>query len=287
MRSGRSVLKWLGLRLVIYYALGCTIPAIFLGEFAVHPANRAISPAGAESMATRMGVALQDVVINAEDGIALRGWFMRPARANGKAVLLLHGVADDRRGMMTLAKLFLSHGFSVLVPDSRGHGESGGYPSFGVKEVGDVKKWYDWLKANAGASFIYALGESMGAAIALQSIKGVPFAAVVAESPFANFRDIAYIRVGQFLGTGAWMGRIVLRPAVELAFLYCLATRGVWLPEASPEKAVAGTTVPVLLIHGLADDSIPFQQSEKIQAKNPAHVSLWKVPQAMRAVGIS
>jgi hypothetical protein len=47
------------------------------------------------------------------------GWFARPAKANGDAVRLLHGVGDNRKAMMGFAELFLSNGFGALVPDSR------------------------------------------------------------------------------------------------------------------------------------------------------------------------
>src|SRR5258708_28091707 len=119
-------------------------------------------------------------------------------------------------------------------------------------------------------------------AILLQSVeKDNLFCAVVAESSFASFRQIAYVRVGQFFHSGAWLGKVALRPAVELAFLNRRGlTRGVDLTHASPERSVVGSQVPILLIHGLADDNIPFQQSERIQAHDPAEIVLWEVPNA-------
>jgi hypothetical protein len=132
------------------------------------------------------------------------------------------------------------------------------------------------------------MGESMGAAILLQSVREeTQFCAVVAESPFASFRQIAYVRVGQFIGTGTWLGKFALRPAVELAFLYGRITRGVFLTDASPEDAVVGSRVPILLIHGLADTNIPFQQSEWIRSHNPADVMLWEVPGAGHCGAVS
>ncbi len=268
---------------VICYAVLCTILALFLGELAFHPQRVPVGKRqSAEAIAARFGAALQDVSITARDGSRLRGWFASPANANGDAVILLHGVGDNRHGMFGFAELFLSKGFSVLVPDSRGQGESGGeFPTYGVKEKDDVHRWFVWLTTQEHPQCVFGMGESMGAAILLQAIKSEHrFCAVVAESPFASFRQIAYLRVGQFVGTGAWLGRVILRPAVELAFLYGRITRRVNLTDASPENSVVGSRVPIFLIHGLADDNIPFQQSERIRAHNPDDITLWEVPGA-------
>ena len=270
---------------VVCYAAFCAILAIFLGELAFRPQRvRVTERHSAEATAARFGAALRDVSITARDGSHLQGWFASPAKANGDAVILLHGVGDNRQGMMGFAALFLSNGFTVLVPDSRGQGESGGdFPTYGLKESGDVHRWFDWLvmQQQQNAKCVFGMGESMGAAVLLQSVeKENRFCAIVAESSFASFRQIAYVRVGQFFHTGTWLGRIVLRPAVEIAFLYGRLTRGVNLADASPERSVVGSRVPILLIHGLADDNIPPQQSERIRAHNPEEIVLWEVPLA-------
>jgi dipeptidyl aminopeptidase/acylaminoacyl peptidase len=272
------------IRMVVFsYALLCSILAISLGELAFRPQRvRVTKRQSAEATAARFGAALRDVSITASDGSHLQGWFARPADANGDAVILLHGVGDNRQGMMGFAELFLSSGFAVLAPDSRAQGESGGdFPTYGLKESDDVHRWFDWLVIQQRPKCAFGMGESMGAAVLLQALeKERRFCAVVAESSFASFRQIAYVRVGQFFHTGAWLGRIVLRPAVEMAFLYGRLTRGVNLADASPERSVVGSRVPILLIHGLADDNIPPQQSERIRAHNPFEIVLWGVPNA-------
>jgi uncharacterized protein len=268
---------------VVCYAVFCAILAIFLGELAFRPQRvRVNERQSAEATASRFGAILQDVSVTANDGSQLQGWFARPAKANGDALILLHGVADNRQGMMGFAELFLSNGFTVLVPDSRAQGESGGaFPTYGLKESDDVHRWFDWLVMQQHPECVFGMGESTGAAILLQSIeKEHRFCAVVAESSFASFRQIAYVRVGQFFHTGTWLGRIVLRPAVEAAFQYGRLTRGINLADASPERSVVGSHAPILLIHGLADDNIPFQQSERIRAHDPADIVLWEVPLA-------
>jgi pimeloyl-ACP methyl ester carboxylesterase len=172
-------------RVVLCYALICAIFAIFLEELAFRPQRVLITQRQkAEATASRFGALLQDVSVTASDGSHLQGWFARPRNANGDAVILLHGVGDNRQGMMGFAELFLSQDFSVLVPDSRAQGESGGdFPTYGIKESDDVGRWFDWLVMHQRPKCVFGIGESMGAAILLQAVeKESRFCAVVAES---------------------------------------------------------------------------------------------------------
>ena len=199
---------------IVTYATCCAVLAVFLGELAFHPQRRPISERPlAQAMAARFGAPLEDVFVTASDGARLQGWFAHPAKSNGNAVILLHGVADNRQGMTGFAELFLSHGYSVVLPDSRAHGVSGGnFPTYGVMEAGDVRAWYDWVRVRDRPNCVFGIGESMGAAIVLQALKTTPFCAVVAESPFASFRQIAYIRVGEVFRAGScWAGRSYAR----------------------------------------------------------------------------
>jgi hypothetical protein len=122
---------------------------------------------------------------------------------------------------------------------------------------------------------MFGLGESMGAAQLLQSLpKESRFCAVVAESPFATFREVAYARFGLQFHTGPWVGRTFFRPAVDVGSLYVRFHYGMNMEAASPERAVIGTKIPVLLIHGMQDTNIPPYHSDLIQANNPSSVTV-------------
>ena len=127
----------------------------------------------------------------------------------------------------------------------------------------------------------------MGAAQLLQSLAAEPeFCSVVAESPFSSFREAAYDRMGQQLGTGAWAGRTLLNPAVGAGILYARWKYGVNLGDASPQAAVAQSRVPVLLIHGRKDDNLPPRHSEMIYRMSHGTVELWE-PENAGHVGAS
>ena len=196
-------------------------------------------------------------------------------------VLLLHGLSDNRLGMIGYAEFFLDHHYSVVMPDARAHGDSeGALATYGLLERRDVAEWASWIRQNLHPACIFGFGESMGAAQLLQSLDDTNmFCAVAAESPFSNLREIGYDRVGQFFHTGPWLGRTLLRPVIEVAFLDSRWKYGIDLRLVSPETAVMNTTVPVLLIHGQVDSNIPVRHSRRIKSVAP-NVVLWEVPNA-------
>jgi dipeptidyl aminopeptidase/acylaminoacyl peptidase len=239
----------------------------------------------AVALADRDGATLAPVSISADDGAPLSGWAIRPDHQNGNAVIVLHGVSDNRAGMLGAADLFLRQGYFVLLPDARAHGLSGGaIATYGIKESDDIRNWFEWTKQTQASHCIDGLGDSMGAAQLLQSLNKEPgFCAVVAESSFANFREASFVRMGQQIDAGAWAGRTVLRPAVEFGFLYARWRYGVDLSLAAPDEAVAHSRVPVLLIHGLKDTNLPPRNSEMIVARNheqSGRLVLWEPPEA-------
>ena len=279
MKVVQLVARW-GLACVLVWLILCAAIGILSVEGALHPRRSPLTESDEESaqaIAVQNHAALSDVQIAADDGVTLRAWTLRPQVANGDAVILLHGQADNREGMLSNANMLLRHGYSVVLPDARAHGESGGpIATYGVKEADDVRRWYEWIERAQAPHCIDGLADSMGAAILLDSLATEPgFCAVSAESSFSTFQEAAYDRLGQQFGTGAWLGRTLLRPAFEAGLLYARIRYGVDLEQASPQSAVAASKVPVLLIHGLADNNLPPRHSEQIKAANSA-VELWE-----------
>jgi len=287
MKRMLKLMFWSAVLVAVWLA-ACAAIGLVAGEMALHPGRRALGPtaeADAQAIAARDHAELKEVSVTAADGATLRAWSIRPSHGNGDTVILLHGHTDNRLGMLGNADLLLRHGYSVLLPDARAHGVSGGdLATYGVKEAGDVRLWYDWIERSESPRCIDGLGESMGAGLLLESLRTTPgFCAVVAESTFASFREASYDRLGEKLGAGAGAGRTLLRPAVEAGFLYARWRYGVDLEQASPQNAVAASRVPVLLIHGLKDTNLPPRHSEMIVAhsssRNPA-VVLWEPSEA-------
>jgi uncharacterized protein len=279
------------LLLLTLYLAFCLVAGIYVADGTLHPARRPLTPeeeATMHDIAHHLDADLAEVSITTPDAITLRAWTIHPHTSNGDAVILLHGLGDNRIGMTGYAQLLLAHGFTVLLPDARAHGVSGGQlATYGLLERNDIHQWFDFLAAQNQPRCIFALGESMGAAELLQSLTVEPhFCAVAAESSFSSFRDIAYDRMGQPFHLGPWFGRTIFRPVIEFAFLYVRVKYGLDMQQVSPEDSVATTKVPVLLIHGQIDSNIPPRHSQQIQSRNPNAV-LWQVPNADHCEALS
>ena len=96
--------------------------------------------------------------IRAKDGAVLDGWFVKPDKGTGaRCVAVLHGIADSKSGAAGFAPMFLERGYSVLLPDSRAHGASGGeFVTYGLLEKYDVLEWTRWLRKE-GCREVYGL----------------------------------------------------------------------------------------------------------------------------------
>ena len=257
-----------------------------LGDGILHPARLPLTPermVRINEMLHRTEASKQDFMVKAPDGAELRGWKVRPKRSNGDWVILFHGIADNRTGDSGHAEFLLRHGYSLVMVDSRAQGESGGdMETYGWKERYDTVAITDALSASEKVRYLYALGVSLGAAIALQSAAVERrIEAVAAEAPFANLREVSYDYAG--LHAGSWLGKSLFRPAPIVA-MKSIEKGGGFRPEdVSPEKAVAERPFPVLLICGTRDATIPCRHPERIYKAATGPKELWIVQGAEHA----
>ena len=249
-----------------------------IGPGVLHPAN--LNPERlpeAEQTFERTSAVKTDFIVHANDGVELRGWKVVPPAANGDWVLLFHGVSDHRTGDLGHADFLLRHGYSVVMMDSRAHGKSGGdMATYGWKERYDAVAITDALYATEKVRHLYAHGVSMGAAIALQSAAVEPrIAAVSAEDPFANLREVTYDYAG--LNVSPLLGETLFRPASIFAVRAVARAGGFNPDEVSPEKSVVQRPFPVLLICGTNDHRIPCRHAQAIYGAAIGPKELWIV----------
>lgn len=240
-------------------------------EIALHPPRRPVLP----------NPTARTIQITARDGALLRAWLFVPAKSNGDAVLILHGIADSRGSEVGFARMFLDRGYAVLAPDSRAQGESGGeFETYGLQEADDVHRWVSRLIQDEHPRLVFGLGESLGGAVLIQSLAVEPrFSAIAAECAYSSLARLARDRVAERLPIPQQFGRLLGAPVVWSAFLYARLRYGLDFRAASPETVIARSATPVLLIHGLDDKKTPPMHSEILAAASPRS-KLWLVPGA-------
>src|SRR5580698_3545835 len=154
-RSRRLILA------VVLYLTFCSIAGIWVADGTLHPPRRPLTPEDEPAMshsAHALDADLQDVSITTPDAIMLRAWAIHPRHANGDSVILLHGLGDNRVGMAGYAHLLLAHGYSVLLPDARAQGASGGsLATYGLLERNDIRQWFDLLSEQDHPRCIFGL----------------------------------------------------------------------------------------------------------------------------------
>lgn len=265
------------------YAIATLGMGIVLAEFFLHLPKRHVDDGVVfrDRVWQQFHASVEDVSIKAADGSVLKAWYVRPPQPRDEAVVLLHGITGNRVDPSGFGDIFLKQGYSVLLPDSREHGESGGrIATYGILERDDVRRWVGFArKRDPGCT--YLLGESMGAAIGLQAAAVTPqLCAVAVESPYANFREISYERLGYETHLGTFFWETLGRPAVEVAIVYARIRYKVYLPDAAPSRAVQDSHVPTLLIAGTEDRDIPMHHAQELLARCEQHCWLWIVPGA-------
>ena len=280
----RILLTLLLAPVLIGIVLGWLVAPAFL-----HPVRRPLTSdliQQAKNSFAYVGAHAEEFDVRAGDGVLLRGWKVRAAQPNGTWVVLFHGVADNRMGVVEHALVLLRAGYSVTLMDIRAHGESGGkIATYGWLERNDTSAIIDALVATEHPTHIFALGESMGAGIALQSAAVDPrIEAVVAEASFASLREASYDYAG--LQRFPLLGKTLFAPGAWVMLARGQFLAGFPASDVAPEHAVAARPFPVLLICDEADRTLPCRHAQLIYAAARGPKSLWIVSQAYHTAAL-
>ena len=182
------------------------------------------------------------VSLTAPDMTELRGWFAPPPSAQAPVVLYLHGNAGTLGDREARFALFRQEGFGVLAISWRGFGGSDGSPT----EAGLMQDGRSALAflADKGVqpSQVVIFGESLGSGVAVQLAADAAArpAALVLDAPFTSTADVARLRYW-FLPVGLLMK-----------------------DQFRSDLFAPNVTVPVMVMHGTADQITPFRFGERL-----------------------
>jgi fermentation-respiration switch protein FrsA (DUF1100 family) len=187
-----------------------------------------------------LNLGYKEVYFTAADGERLHGWFF-PLKGECPVILFCHGNAGNISHRLENVRLLLREKLQVFLFDYRGYGRSSGTPS----ERGiylDGLAAYDYLveKEHIPQAQIIAFGRSLGAAVAIEISLKREVNSLIVESAFTSTREVAR--------------------STPLFFpvSYCLPA------HYNNLKKIGRVAVPKLIIHGRADEIIPFTMSLRL-----------------------
>lgn len=228
------------LRLAAFTAVVLAVAYVGVAVYVANEVTRvARAPITRSSLV--LAPAVEDVSFRTADGLLLRGWFV--AVSKDRAAVLVHGKDTNRLASdhtVRVARWLRDAGYSLLLFDLRGHGESEGERfSLGQHERKDVAAAIDHL---AGRGFalgrIVVVGESMGAGVAVQSVALRPdVAAVVSDSGYADGRAIVDEAGPLETGLPDWYTAAIVLAAKTLFGLDADAVDPERVVRAHPERA--------------------------------------------------
>ncbi|MFQ5615400.1 MAG: alpha/beta hydrolase [Anaerolineales bacterium] len=203
------------------------------------------------------------------DGLELSGWFIPsdPQSGDGATLIFVHGLANNREGLLDEAALLASHGYGVLLFDLRNHGQSQGtVTTLGYAEVDDVRGAVSYLlnRPEVNPDRIGLFGNSLGAAITLRAAARIPqVRVVIAQSAFTSLEDNIASGVRALTG-------LPPVPFAPLVVWFGELETGVSIHEVRPIDDIP-LIAPraVLLIHGKQDSTILPRNS--LQLYQAAH----------------
>jgi alpha-beta hydrolase superfamily lysophospholipase len=210
----------------------------------------------------------------------------KPETPGGSArpwAVVVHGRGGTRAGMLRLVPALHDLGITSLVISYRNDPGAPRGPD-GLFHLGDTE-WLDLEAAvhearSRGAGEIIAFGDSMGGAIVMQFLERSPLSgavkAVVLDSPVLDWAPVL-----------AQAGRQLRLPSIVLFLakrIVALRTGLRWKRLNQLSRA-ADLSVPVLIVHGDADETVPAVTSEAYAAARPDLVTYLPVPGAGHVEG--
>lgn len=214
-------------------------------------------------------------------GCALRAKLLVPEKSNGILLVACHGARSSGLGEFAFeADYFYYNGFTVLMPEHRGCGISGGsFMGYGTHESADTLLWLDYAKKRFPNLSVFLMGVSMGAATVLMmsdKIGNGDVKGIIADCSYTSaWAEFAYQLKTSF--------HLPAFPILHICDLLCRLFAHYSFKDAAPIEHVKNSWAPVLFIHGTKDDFVPFYMEKELYDACGAEKELLAVEGAVHA----
>lgn len=230
-----------------------------------------------ELMEQLKAITAEDVFINSFDGLKLHGRYYH-VKDGAPLDIQFHGYnGNAMRDFCGGNKISRESGHNSLLIDQRAHGMSQGKTiSFGINERKDCLSWVRYAVDRFGEDTEIVLsGVSMGAATVLMaSDLGLPknVKAIVADCGYSSPKAI----INKVMRDSGLPDKLMY----PFVWLGALVFGKFNLTSSSSVSAVSESDVPILIIHGGADDFVPSYMAEEIYKECRSEKKLLIVPGA-------
>ncbi|MBQ7547457.1 MAG: alpha/beta hydrolase [Clostridia bacterium] len=203
---------------------------------------------------------VQDCRIEGVGGHTLTAHYIPAAAESDRWVLCSHGYRSrGMREFRLIAKFYHDAGYHVLMVDHRASGDSEGkFITFGKIESEDLLRWLDWIRTTHNAQARVILhGISMGAATVMM----LSDRAEILPNVKFIVADCGYTSVENQFGSVLEGAHIPHRALIGSVSAINRAVSGFPFRDVEPHAHVQHAVVPMLFIHGDADNFVPTRMS--------------------------
>ena len=246
--------------------------SIFVGWKLLHPPAKPVEDSPANYSLQYKSISFK----SRGNDITLHGWYIPSVKEEKMSLVFGHGYLanreEHRAQALKLAKALAHNGYSILMFDFRGWGESEGkMTSLGLHEKNDMQGAIDWLKENKPNSRVGLVGFSMGAATALLvAAEERCVEVIVADSPFSDLK--AYLSENM-----SYFTKLPKYPFTPIILMTLPIISGVNPNLVKPIEAIKKVYPrKVLFIHSDSDKTIFHKHSELLSSHYPDKFVFWK-----------
>jgi alpha-beta hydrolase superfamily lysophospholipase len=196
--------------------------------------------------------------------ILIEAWYSRVDSVAKGTVILFHGLMGNKSFVIDQAREFRKRGYNVLMPDTRGHGNSSGNSTcYGYDETEEVKLAYDYVKIQ-GEQNIYFWGISMGAVEIMKAVSDYNLSAkgLILQMPFGSLQSHVKSRLRNMGLPGQPFGFLI---TFWMGFENGFNGLGFQIP-----KYARSIHCPVLLQYGAKDQLVSRKEIDEIYNAIPS-----------------
>ncbi len=207
----------------------------------------------------------------------LAAWYF--PGTNGRTLIALHGIADNRQQWLPAAADLQRLGYAVLAMDFRRHGHSDGrYATYGDHEVEDVAAAIAYLggRGDVDGARLGVMGRSLGGITAILAAARLPaLRAVMAEAAMGDLVVDLRTAFSRYVGP-------TFTPLVSVIVWWGQTISGARLTNIRPAESIGQIAPrPVFIIGDLADKLVDEPRtSAMLFARAGEPKSLWQIPNA-------